>query len=85
MRFNVEISLIFYRILGPLVLDWAPNHFVLGAQLAPGEKMLVCIPEGVIELHASTDRSQTQHEHLKLLLIHLNVILQIRYLQEIIE
>ena len=33
----VEISLIFRRILGPLVLGWAPNHFVLGTQLAPGE------------------------------------------------
>ena len=41
----VEISLIFRWILGPLVLGWAPNHFVLGAQLAPGEKRLVCIPE----------------------------------------
>ena len=40
----VEISLMFRRILGPLVLGWAPNHFVLGAQLAPGEKILVCIP-----------------------------------------
>ena len=40
----VEISLFFHRILGPLVLGWAPNHFVLGAQLAPGEKRLVCIP-----------------------------------------
>ena len=28
----------------PLVLSWALNHFVLGAQLAPGEKRLVCIP-----------------------------------------
>ena len=34
----------FRRILGPLVMGWAPNHFVLGAQLAPGEKRLVCIP-----------------------------------------
>ena len=40
----VEISLIFHRILGPLVLGWAPNLFALGAQLVPGEKMLVCIP-----------------------------------------
>ena len=40
----VEISSIFCRILGPLVLGWAPNHFILGTQLAPGEKMLVCIP-----------------------------------------
>ena len=42
---TVEISLIFRQILGPLVLGWAPNHFVLGAQLAPGKKRLVCIPE----------------------------------------
>ena len=41
---GVEISLIFRRILGPFILGWAPNHFVLGAQLAPGEKRLVCIP-----------------------------------------
>ena len=40
----VEISLIFSRILGPLVLGWAPNHFDLGAQLARGKKRLVCIP-----------------------------------------
>ena len=38
------MSLIFHRILGPLVLRWAPNHLVLGAQLAPGEKRFVCIP-----------------------------------------
>ena len=43
----VEISLIFRRILGPLVLAWAPNRFVLGARLAPGEKRLDCIPEKV--------------------------------------
>ena len=42
----VEISLIFRRNLGPLVLGWAPNHFVLGAQLAPDKKRLVCIPAG---------------------------------------
>ena len=41
---GVEMSLIFRQILGPLVLGWAPNHFVLGAQLASGEKRLVCIP-----------------------------------------
>ena len=40
---GVEKSLIYRRILGPLILGWAPNLFVLGAQLAPGEKMLVCI------------------------------------------
>ena len=41
----VEINLIFRRILGPFVLGWAPNHYVLRAQLAPGEKKLVCICE----------------------------------------
>ena len=34
----------FRQILGPLVLGWAPKHFVLGAQLAPDKKRLVCIP-----------------------------------------
>ena len=42
---GIEIGLIFGRTLGPLVFGWAPNHFVLGAQLAPSEKMLVCIPD----------------------------------------
>ena len=41
---GVEMSLSFHRILGPLILGWAPSHFGLGAQLAPGGKMLVCIP-----------------------------------------
>ena len=36
---GVDISLIFGQILGPLVLGWAPNHLVLGAQLAPGKKV----------------------------------------------
>ena len=45
----VEISLIFCRILGPLVLGWAPNHYILGAQLAPGEIKLVCIPVDVFK------------------------------------
>ena len=40
----VEISLIFRRILGPLDLGWAPNYFVLRAQLATGEKRSVCFP-----------------------------------------
>ena len=31
---GVEISSVFCRILGPLVLGWAHNHYVLGAQLA---------------------------------------------------
>ena len=42
---GVEMSLIYGRILGTLVLGWTPNHFVLGAQLAPGEKRLVRIPD----------------------------------------
>ena len=42
---GVEMSLILRQILGPLVVGWAPNHFGLGAQLAPGEKRLVCIPD----------------------------------------
>ena len=33
--------------------------------------------QGAIECHASIDRSQTQHEHLQLLLIHVNPIHQI--------
>ena len=45
---GIEISLILRRTLGPLVLGWAPNHFVLGAQLAAGEKRLVSIPATVI-------------------------------------
>ena len=40
----IEMSFIFRRILGPLVLGWAPNNFVSGAQLAPSEKRLACIP-----------------------------------------
>ena len=40
----IEMSSILCRTLGPLVLSWAPNPFILGAQLAPGGKMLVCIP-----------------------------------------
>ena len=47
----VEISLIFRRIPGPLVLGWAPNNYVLGAQLAPGEKRLVCIPGCRMKAH----------------------------------
>ena len=44
-----EISIIFRRILGRLVLGLALlNHFVLGAQLASGEKRLVCIPVKII-------------------------------------
>ena len=32
-----EMSLIFCQTLSSLVLGWAPNYFVLGAQFAPGE------------------------------------------------
>ena len=38
------MSSIFTPNPGPLSFGWAPNHFILGAQLATGEKMLVCIP-----------------------------------------
>ena len=41
---GIEMSLIFRPTLGPIVLCWAPNHFALRAQFAPGEKRLVCIP-----------------------------------------
>ena len=51
---GIEMSLIFGQTLGPLVLGWAPNHFALGAQLAPGEKRLVCIPEVVVIQMTST-------------------------------
>ena len=44
---GVKMGFIFRRILGPLVLGWAPNHFVLEAQLAPVEKRLVRIPATV--------------------------------------
>ena len=45
MQMNfVEISSIFCQILGPLVLGWAPNHFILGAQLATGEKNISLYP-----------------------------------------
>ena len=47
---GVEMSFICPRILGPLDLGWAPNHFVLGAQLAPGKKRLVCIRVHIIDL-----------------------------------
>ena len=43
-QYGIEMSFIFRRILGPLVFGWAPNNFALGAQLAPSEKMLSCIP-----------------------------------------
>ena len=30
-----------------------PNHTVLGAQLAPGEKRIDCIPVNIVLLHSS--------------------------------
>ena len=45
LGYDVEMSSIFRRILGPLVLGWVPNNFGLGTQLASGEKRLVCIPD----------------------------------------
>ena len=47
---GVDMNFIFRWILGPLVLGWASYHFVLGAQLATGEKRLVCIPENACGL-----------------------------------
>ena len=44
---GVEMSLIFHQILGPLVLGWAPYHFVLGAQVAPGKKKVSLYPWGI--------------------------------------
>ena len=41
---GIELGLIFGQTLGPLVLGWAPNHFVLGAQLAPGEEKVSLYP-----------------------------------------
>ena len=48
---GVEMSSVFHQILGPLALGWAPNNFVLGAQLALGEKSLVCIPEDINKIN----------------------------------
>ena len=74
MRSNtVEISLILRQILGPLVLGWAPNHFVLGAQLAPGEKRLVCIP---VTYHGNPSLThkqlQTEIKHFFVIMLYLN-------------
>ena len=41
---GIEMSLIFGQTLGPLVLGCAPNHFVLGTQLAAGEKKVSLHP-----------------------------------------
>ena len=45
LSYGVEMSLIFRRILGPLVLGLAPN-FDLGAQFAPGQKKVSLFPCG---------------------------------------
>ena len=45
---GVEMSSIFYGILDPLVLGWAPNHFLLGAQLATVGQRLVCISDNTV-------------------------------------
>ena len=34
---GVKMYLVLCRIVGSLVLGWAPSHSVLGAKLAPGE------------------------------------------------
>ena len=49
---GVEINLFYRQILGPLVLGWAPYHFLLGAQLAPGKKRSACIPGHVKPLYS---------------------------------
>ena len=82
------MSFIFHQILGPLVLDWAPNNFVLGAQLAPGQKRLVCIPAHAPGINDKS-MSITQYTHysyseekLVLFLVSRKVDLQAHYNQE---
>ena len=53
MPYGIETIFIFRRILGPLVLGWAPNNFVLGAQLAPSEKQLACFLYLLVSLQNS--------------------------------
>ena len=38
------MSSIFGRTVGPLVLGWAPNNFILVAKPAPGEKIVSLYP-----------------------------------------
>ena len=59
------MSSFFCRTLGSLVLGWAPNNFILGAQLAPGEKMLVCMP--VLWLVLLSARMKKIHPKMKVL------------------
>ena len=75
-----EISLIFCRILGSLVLGWAPYHFVLEAQLAPGRKSLVCIPE-IPSLVLVQPRKTRPYKTERLLMGH-NEIIQTKSTQE---
>ena len=48
----IDISLIFPLNPGPLSFWLAPNHFVLEAQLATGQKRLVCIPVHIRRMFA---------------------------------
>ena len=43
----VEMSLIFRRILGPLVLSWAPNHFVLGPSFLLAKRVSPYLCKGI--------------------------------------
>ena len=52
MVYGIEMSFNFRQILGPLVLGWTPNNFVLGAQHAPSEKRLACFPDQTIKILA---------------------------------
>ena len=44
------MSLFFRQILGPLILCWAHDYLLLGAQLAPREKRLVYVPGLIVYL-----------------------------------
>ena len=55
------MRLIFRKILCPLVLGWAPNCIVVGAQLAPEEKMLGCIAAGDSRLRQFFSGDATQN------------------------
>ena len=59
---GVEMSLIYCGILGPLDLGWAPNHFVLGAQLAPGEKRLDCIPASAYQRSSRCNKTSKKKQ-----------------------
>ena len=63
---GVKMGIIFRRIQGPLFLGWAPNHFVLGAQLVPGEKRLVGIPASPVHCGHTTFTPGSQVKYLNL-------------------